>query len=244
MTTKENLLNPTVLKILSEKSSWQTIGEGFIRKGCYCQNFHLNHTFIIKLFRFPNNAPPPKPWWDKEHQALHIMNGELSSPRTYGYMNFQSDGFTHIYLFREMVSGSTLEELHYEFLTKTQAIEVGALLAHLHNKGVVTRDCHLANLLLNDQKNICTIDFGNARIYHKKGLVYAFSSARDLKKTQFRCTGLNPTLSKAMEDSYLSIINHNKLSSFLYVVMEKVAALHQAIRSIRRKDKINQTYVD
>lgn len=239
----ENILNPTVTEILSKKASWKSIADSIIRKGCQCQNFHLDHEFIIKAFRFPDDAPPLISWWDQEHQALHLLNGKLGSPITHGYVEFKYEGFTTIYLFREMVKGDILGDIGCTVLNREQCTEVGELLANIHNYNLVTSDCHLSNLLLNNEKRLCFIDFGNAEHYPKTGLAYGMRAARDLRKAEFKCVNLDPELSKLIENAYLSNVK-KKLPSFLYKITRALAILHQNIRIFRRdnqmrtKDKI------
>ncbi len=237
MATKDTLLNPTVLDILSKESSWTPLADSITRKGCHCQNFHLDHKFIIKLFRFSGDKPPADPWWDQEHQALHLLNGELGSPITHGYIEFKSDGFTTIYLFKEMVSGNTLGELGQVILKKEQCAEVGEFLADIHNRKVVTGDCHLSNLLIRNNNKLCFIDFGNARIYPRASFAYGLIASRDLQKAKYKCANLDSALSQLIEDAYLSKLNH-KPPAILHLIVRGLAILHQKIRLYRGKERI------
>lgn len=237
MSIIENILSPEVTEILSRETSWRPIDNGIMRKGCRCQNFQLDDKFIIKLFRFPDESPPSTYWWDQEHQALLLLDGKFNSPMTHGYVESKHDGFTTIYLFREMVTGETLERLNYSTLNKEQCIEVGELLANFHNLGLVTGDCHLGNLLLNNTKRLSFIDFGNAQVYPNKSLTYGLRAARDLKKAQFKCINLDPELSQLMEKAYLSTLK-NKLPNFLYEIMRYLVNLHQELKVSRRLKKL------
>jgi len=237
MTVKDTLLNPIILDILSKESSWTPLANSIIRKGCHCQNFHLNHQYIIKLFRFPSDEPPVDPWWDQEHQALHLLKGKLGSPISHGYTEFTFDGFTTIYLFKEMVSGKTLGEMGQVIIEKEQCEEAGELLAKIHNHKVVTGDCHLDNLLVKDDKTFCFIDFGNARIYPTASFAYGLRASRDLQKAKYKCANLDPELSQLIEDAYLSTLDH-KPSAILHRIVRSLAILHQKIRLYRGKERI------
>ena len=233
-TIKKNIFSNIAFKILSERDAWQPIGESFIRKGCSGQVFHFSNQFIIKLFQFNTDMPPIISWWEQEHQALEKLAGRLGSPLTHGYIKFEHEGFTTFVLVREMVEGQTLQALGYPILNEAQCREAGTLLANLHNSGIVTRDCHPDNLLLNNQKELCFIDFGNAHIYSYKSSGFLIRAARDLTKAQFRCAELEPSLSKEMENAYLKTLNINTISYGVWHIMKKIMVMHQAFRTMRR----------
>ncbi len=233
----ENILNPTVTEILSKKESWVSIADGIIRQGCYCHNFHLDHQYIIKQFRFPDDAPPPVFWWEREHKTLHILDGKLSSPITHGYIEFKYQGFTNVYLFREMVSGNTLGDLDYTILNREQCAPVGELLAKIHNHHLVTGDCHLSNILINEEGELCFIDFGKAEHFPKTNLAYGIRAARDLQKTKYKCTNLDPELSQLLEEAYLSKLV-KKQHGILHQITRGLAKIHQALRLYQGRETI------
>jgi len=237
MTANDTLLNPTILDILSKEPSWTPLAESLTRKGCHYQNFHLNHQYIIKLFRFRSDKPPIAPWWDKEHQALHLLDGKLGSPISHGYAKFNHDGFTTVYLFKEMVSGKTLVDLGQVIIEKEQCAKAGELLADIHNHKIVTGDCHLDNILIKDDNTYCFIDFGNASIYPRASFMYGLIASRDLQKAKQRCANLDPELSQLIENAYLSRL-HNKPNSILHCIVRSLARLHQKIRLYRGKEII------
>ena len=227
-------LNNVLLDVLAQKSSWQLLGKSVQRKTSNCQNYHLNNRFIIKLFHFPENETHDHPWWVVEHTILSTINGKWNSPISYGYLSFNHGNRRFVFFVREMILGSTLEELNVTTLNNLQCTEVGELLANLHNDGIVTRDCTLSNLLLNNKNTLCFIDFGKARHYKNKSLLFFFQAGWDCWKAQWRCLKLEPKLCQIMMNAYWAKLNTNKYTYVLYKLLQKATSLQQRIRLKKR----------
>ncbi len=233
-TVLSNPLDNIVLEVLSQKSQWKPLGNSVQRQHCFCQNYHLNHQYIIKLFRYPKKLSPATKWWRLENKTLKILNGKWGSPITYGHLRIKEADSSTIILVREMISGHTLEDLNVSTLTDEQCKEVGELLANFHNNGIVTRDCTLGNLLLNKEQQLCFIDFGKSRTYKKKSILFFFQAGWDCWKAQWRCCQLKVHSCDIMMSAYWNKLNTNNYTHTLYKLMQKITSIHQRMRLKKR----------
>lgn len=231
---KAGPLNNVLLDVLAQKSSWQLLGKSVQRKACHCQNYNLDGRFIIKLFRFPENEILDNTWWIIEHTILSLINGKWGSPISHGYLSFNQDTYNIVIFVRERISGNTLEESNVSILNNAQCKEVGELLANFHNDGIVTRDCTLGNLLLNTDNTLCFIDFGKARSYKNKTLLFFFQAGWDCWKAQWRCAKLEPRLCEIMMNAYWAKLDTNKYTRALYNLMQKITRRQQLMRLKKR----------
>jgi|GEM_PF-2147212 len=229
-----------LLEVLARQSEWATLGEGIYRKECFCQNYQLDNRFIIKLFNFPSKRLPTTIWWQQEDRALALLSDKFSTPKTYGYIEVGHKTTRTAILVREKIAGNTLKELGQHTLTREQCTEVGAMLAHFHNNNIVTRDCHLDNLLLNEQQTLSFIDFGKSRIFRTKSMAFFFQAGWDYWKAKWRCTRLDPTLSRLLLDSYWKNIDGYRREIYLYKLMQWLSAAQQRLRLLKRKFKKTQ----
>jgi serine/threonine protein kinase len=227
--------NHIVLDVLSKKKLWTELGKPRKRQKCLCENYEFDNRFIIKQFSFKNKHRPQINWWQLEDKILTLLKGNLGSPKSYGFIEENHKNKRHVFLVRDKIKGNTLEELGQTLLTEKQSIETGALLAELHNRNIVTRDCHLENLLLTEQDTLSFIDFGKARHYHKKNTLFYFQAGWDCWKAMWRCNKLDRKLCRIMMNSYWNTLDTTAYSKFMYKFMQKFSSVHQRLRLFKQR---------
>lgn len=231
---KNKLPNHTILEVLYKKPLWERLGKPRKRQKCLCENYELDNRFIIKQFSFENKHRPKTNWWKIEDYALSILDGDLGCPKSYGFIEENNGHKRCVYLVKEKINGKTLEEIGKKILTEEQSTETGSLLAQLHNRNIVTRDCHLENLLLTEKNTLSFIDFGKARHYKKQNTIFYFQAGWDCWKAMWRCNKLDRNLCNLMMDSYWQTLNTTTYSKIMYRIMQKLSSTHQRLRLLKR----------
>ncbi|MGH1486220.1 MAG: lipopolysaccharide kinase InaA family protein [Cellvibrionaceae bacterium] len=224
-----------LLYVLSKQGQWQKLGKPRKRKMCLCENYELEDRFIIKQFTFQNKDRPHINWWQLEDSILSILDGALGSPKTHGFLEENNGSKRIVFLVKDKIKGNTLEELKQTLLTEKQSAETGQLLAKLHNRNIVTRDCHLENLLLTTSNTLSFIDFGKARAYSHKNILFFFQAGWDCWKAMWRCNKLDKKLCEIMMDNYWNTIETTVYSKFMYTFMQKFSGAHQRLRLLKQK---------
>jgi tRNA A-37 threonylcarbamoyl transferase component Bud32 len=232
---KNKLSSHTILEVLNNKHQWTRLGKARKRQKCLCENHELDNRFIIKQFSFDNKHRPKINWWQLEDNALSLLSGELGCPKSYGFIEENHEHKRCVYLVREKIIGKTLKEIGQKVLTEKQSAETGVLLAQLHNRNIVTRDCHLENLLLTEKNTLSFIDFGKARHYKRQSTLFYFQAGWDCWKSMWRCNKLDKNLCSLMMDSYWQTLNTTTYSKFMYKAMQKISSTHQRLRLLKQK---------
>jgi serine/threonine protein kinase len=231
---KDKNSNHVILDVLSKKKQWTKLSKPRTRQQCLCENYELDERFIIKQFNFENKHRPRINWWKIEDYILTILSGDVGCPQSYGFIEVNHKNKRSVYLVKDKIKGNTLEELGQKTLTTKQSAETGILLAELHNRNIVTRDCHLENLLLNQNDTLSFIDFGKARHYPQKNILFYFQAGWDCWKARWRCNKLDKNLCTLMMDSYWQTLNTTTYSKFMYKLMQKLSSAHQRLRLLKQ----------
>ena len=236
--TKYDTANYILLDVLSKQNHWKTLSKPRKRKQCLCENYELNNRFIIKKFKFKNKNRPQVNWWQLEDDILSLLDGALGSPKTYGFLEANHSDRRTVFLVRDKIRGNTLKEEGQNLLTENQSAETGRLLAELHNRNIVTRDCHLENLLLTTSNTLSFIDFGKARWYARKNMPFFFQAGWDCWKAMWRCNQLDKELCHIMMDNYWKVIDATIYSKCMYKSMQKFSGAQQRLRLLKNTRKI------
>lgn len=237
LSIRQTLAHQAVIaEVLPKRDAWALLGRPVHRKTCLCENYELNNQFIIKTFRYPKVDLPRLRWWQQEDKVLSHINGRFNTPLSYGYLELETSTERQAVFIREKIAGNTLKEWGQARLTHAQAAALGQLLAQFHTIGVVTRDCHLDNLLTSTREGerLHFIDFGKAKHFSRPSMAFYYQAGWDCWKACWQCVQLDDTLSQQIMSHYWQHLECTKTERALYRVMHWLASSQHRLRRWKR----------
>ena len=143
--------------------------------------FIRNAVLVEKVYRMTPGLRDRKHSWKFEDRALKQLEG-LNVPRSYGYrFGRDLEDQAVCVLTKDYVAGKKPQSVDDPLLRK-----LASVLAKFHQRGVVTNDCSLDNMLLSDQDELWIFDFSKARTFKKGNPLLYYYMGRELFKVRRR----------------------------------------------------------
>lgn len=165
---------------------------------------------VIKcFFHYPGRRDRRRPWV-QEDRALRALSG-LNVPESHGYFKTRLDtGIPAVVYVKAHIKGEFLEKVSPETATA-----MGKLLAQFHDRGVVTLDPSLSNFIRSHDGILGFIDFGRARVYPRKGVIFQVMVGKEFFRIFRESFFQDPELLNRFKISYYShrstVRNNEKL---------------------------------
>lgn len=159
---------------------------------------------LVKQYRIPPGTRPAARPWLNEHRALEVLDGN-GFPRSYGFREEVRDGSLLIVFERDYVDGAPLGRV-----TLDDAERIGRLLAALHRRGIVTDDATIANFVRRPDGTVTFLDFGRARVFARRGLLFLVLVGREWARLRRETFGGCGDLWSAFLRAYAGAIRYSR----------------------------------